>query len=183
MVIVRFFNTVGPRQTGQYGMVVPRFVRQALLGEPITVYGDGSQSRCFTYVGDTVQALIRLAESPAAVGEVFNVGTNREITIRDLAQKIVNLTGSSSPIEYVPYDRAYPSGFEDMQRRVPDVSKLRRTIGYVPHTSLEENLRQVIQHMLAAEPALRERPKVKVERARVKYTTETVAALAGGQGD
>jgi UDP-glucose 4-epimerase len=182
-VIVRLFNTVGPRQTGQYGMVVPRFVRQALQGEPITIYGDGSQSRCFTYVGDTVHALIRLSETPEAVGEVFNIGCDREITIKELAQKIIALTGSSSSIELVPYEIAYRTGFEDMRRRVPDVSKLRRAIGYAPHTSLEENLQRVIQHMLAAEPGLRKRPQVKVERARVTFTTEAVPALAGGQGD
>jgi UDP-glucose 4-epimerase len=177
VVIVRFFNTVGPRQTGRYGMVVPRFVRQALRGEPITVYGDGHQSRCFTDVGDAVRALIRLSETPKAVGEVFNIGNEREITILDLAHKILALTGSASPLQFIPYEKAYDRGFEDMRRRVPDLSKLREAIGYVPHTSLEENLSRIIQHMLAVEPGLRARPLVRTERARVTYTTEPAPRL------
>jgi UDP-glucose 4-epimerase len=172
VVIARFFNTVGPRQTGQYGMVVPRFVRQALRNEPITIYGDGCQSRCFTDVRDTVRALIRLSETPAAIGEVFNIGNAQEITIRELAGRIVTLTGSVSPLQFIPYHQAYDRGFEDMRRRVPDVSKLRRTIGYTPHTPLEENLTRIIQHMLAAEPGLRARPAVKTTHARVRYITE-----------
>jgi UDP-glucose 4-epimerase len=172
VVIVRFFNTVGPRQTGEYGMVVPRFVRQALRNEPITIHGDGSQSRCFTYVGDAVQALMRLAVTPEAVGEVFNIGSEREITIRELARKIIALTGSSSELRFIPYECAYPGGFEDMRRRVPDVSKLRAVIGYAPQTTLEENLRRTIQHMLLDELSLRQRPSVKVEHARITATTE-----------
>lgn len=171
VVIVRFFNTVGPRQTGQYGMVVPRFVRQALRNEPITIYGDGSQSRCFTYVGDAVRAVIRLAETPAAVGEVFNIGCAQEITILELARKIIALTGSNSPIQFVPYDQAYERGFEDMRRRVPDVSKLRATIGYAPHTPLEENLKRIVQHMRALDSEPLRRPLVKTEHARLTYTT------------
>ncbi len=178
VVIARFFNTVGPRQTGRYGMVVPRFVRQALRNEPITLYGDGCQSRCFTAVGDAVRALIRLSETPGAVGEVFNIGSEQEITILDLARKILALTGSASPLQFIPYEQAYDRGFEDMRRRVPDVSKLRETIGYAPHTSLEENLQRIIQHMRAADPALRAHPPpagtrlVKTEHA--SYTTEPV---------
>jgi UDP-glucose 4-epimerase len=179
IVIVRFFNTVGPRQTGQYGMVVPRFVRQALRNEPITIYGDGSQSRCFTYVADAVQALMGLAVDPRAIGEVFNIGTQQEVTILELARKIIALTGSSSELRFIPYDKAYDSGFEDMKRRVPDVSKLRAMIGYAPHTTLEENLRRTIQHMLLDDPALRERPRVKVERARIIATTEVAPRPAG----
>lgn len=181
IVIVRFFNTIGPRQTGQYGMVVPRFVRQALGNEPITIYGDGSQSRCFTFVGDAVRALVRLAETPEAIGQVFNIGAQREISILDLARKILALTGSSSPLEFVPYEEAYSTGFEDMRRRVPDVSKLRHTIGYVPDTSLEENLQRIIQHMLAAEPGLAARPRVQMERARVTSVIEPTPLLAGEQ--
>lgn len=172
VVIVRFFNTVGPRQTGRYGMVVPRFVRQALRGEPLTIYGDGGQSRCFTYVGDAVRALIRLSETAAATGEVFNIGSEQEITILELARKILALTGSASPLQFIPYEEAFDSGFEDMRRRVPDVSKLRAVIGYAPHTSLDENLSRIIQHMLAAEPALAARPLVRAEHARITYSTQ-----------
>ena len=143
-MIVRFFNTIGPRQTGRYGMVVPRFIGQALGGEPITVYGDGQQTRCFTYVEDVVRSVIALAECPAAWGDVFNVGRDREITIDELARRIVELTGSRSPVVHVPYEVAYRGGFEDMRRRVPDVTKLRRTIGYAPDTELEDALRRII---------------------------------------
>src|SRR6188474_3329253 len=130
VVIVRLFNTVGPRQTGQYGMVLPSFVRQALAGQPITVFGDGKQSRSFTYVADVVDALIALASEPRAVGEVFNIGNTGEVTIRQLAERVKNLTGSDSLIQYVPYDQAYEAGFEDMPRRVPDISKVKALIGF-----------------------------------------------------
>ncbi len=143
-VVVRFFNTIGPRQTGRYGMVVPRFVDQALSDEPITVYGDGQQTRCFTYVGDVVRSVITLTETPACWGDVFNVGRDREISMDGLAQLVVDLTGSRSKIVHVPYDEAYRGGFEDMRRRVPDVSRLRRTIGYAPDTGLEEALFRII---------------------------------------
>jgi UDP-glucose 4-epimerase len=143
-IAVRFFNTIGPRQTGRYGMVVPRFVGQALNNEAITVFGDGQQSRCFTYVGDVVRSIIALTETDAAWGEVFNVGRQSEITIADLAQRVVELTGSSSEIVYVPYEQAYSGGFEDLRRRVPDVTKLRQTIGYAPDTPLDEILRRII---------------------------------------
>ena len=146
VIVVRLFNTVGPRQTGQYGMVVPNFVRQALSGQPITVFGDGSQSRSFTYVGDVVDALMRLVDEPKAVGEVFNVGNGQEISILGLAEKIKEMTGSQSEIVKVPYDQAYGEGFEDMPRRVPDITKLQKFTGYEPKVQLTEILTRVIAH-------------------------------------
>ncbi|HEY0876053.1 MAG TPA: NAD-dependent epimerase/dehydratase family protein [Vicinamibacterales bacterium] len=145
VIIVRLFNTVGPRQTGQYGMVIPNFVRQALAGQPITVFGDGSQSRSFTYVGDVVRALIALIDEPKAVGQVFNIGNGAEITIGDLAEKVRTLTGSNSEIVRIPYDQAYESGFEDMPRRVPDISKVANLVGYAPTVHLDEILDRVIE--------------------------------------
>jgi UDP-glucose 4-epimerase len=150
VVVARLFNTVGPRQTGQYGMVIPNFVKQALAGRPITVFGDGSQSRCFTDVSDVVGGLIDLSENPKAVGEVFNIGSNNEITILDLAKKIKALTSSASDIVFIPYDRAYEEGFEDMQRRLPDTSKLRELTGYQPAHSLEQTLHRVIDYFSKA---------------------------------
>ena len=147
VVIVRLFNTVGPRQTGQYGMVLPTFVRQALSGHPITVFGDGTQSRSFTYVSDVVDALIALASERRAVGEVFNVGNTGEISIADLAARVKTLTCSDSPIQLVPYDQAYEAGFEDMPRRVPDISKLRALIGYEPKVELDEIILRVIEYI------------------------------------
>jgi UDP-glucose 4-epimerase len=144
VIVVRLFNTVGPRQTGQYGMVVPSLVRQALAGEPITVFGDGTQSRSFTYVGDVVRAMVALINEPRAVGQVFNIGNGREISIADLAERIKEKTGSQSPIVKIPYDRAYEAGFEDMPRRVPDISKIRALIGYEPQVELDEILTRVI---------------------------------------
>jgi UDP-glucose 4-epimerase len=144
VIVVRFFNTVGPRQTGRYGMVVPNFVRQALDGKPITVFGDGSQTRCFTYVSDVVWALSKIVTEPAAVGEVFNLGNAEEVSIRELAERVKALTGSHSPIVNIPYDEAYEAGFEDMPRRVPDISKVRKLIGYEPRVPLDEILKQVI---------------------------------------
>ena len=146
VVIVRLFNTVGPRQTGQYGMVLPTFVRQALSGHPITVFGDGLQSRSFTYVSDVVDALIALSSEPRAIGEVFNIGNTGEISIGDLAQRVKTMAGSDSPIRLIPYDEAYEAGFEDMPRRVPDISKLRALIGYEPRIALDEIIRRVIDH-------------------------------------
>jgi len=151
VIITRLFNTIGPRQTGQYGMVVPRFVEQALAGCPLTVHGDGTQSRSFTYVGDVVDALITLAEEPRAVGEVFNVGNTHEITIRALAERIKAKTESASPIVLVPYDEAYDAGFEDMPRRVPDLSKIRALVGYEPRVQLDEILDRVIRHIRTTE--------------------------------
>jgi UDP-glucose 4-epimerase len=147
VTILRFFNTIGPRQTGRYGMVVPRFVRQALDGVPITVYGDGRQSRCFTDVEDTVRATIALSVAPAAVGEVFNVGTTHELTIRALAERVRALAGSDSPIVLVAYEEAYQPGFEDLRRRVPDIRKAERVAGYRPRVSLDETLGRVIEHL------------------------------------
>jgi UDP-glucose 4-epimerase len=145
-IVVRLFNTVGPRQTGQYGMVIPTFVKQALAGRPITVYGDGKQSRCFGYVGDIVGALIGLMENEDAVGKVFNIGSNQEITILDLAQRVKELTQSSSEIVFVPYDEAYEEGFEDMPRRVPDISKVRDLVGFQPKMDLDGILKTVIDY-------------------------------------
>ena len=143
-IIVRLFNTVGPRQTGQYGMVVPTFIKQALTGRPITIHGDGSQSRCFADVSDVVRALVALMDHPGAVGEVFNIGSNEEVTIRRLAERVKALTGSDSEIVHVPYEQAYGEGFEDMPRRVPDISKVERLIDYRPTKSLDEILQGVI---------------------------------------
>jgi UDP-glucose 4-epimerase len=146
IVIVRLFNTVGPRQTGQYGMVIPTFVRQALAGQPITVFGDGGQSRSFTYVGDVVRAVVALLGEPRAIGQVFNIGNGHEITIGDLAERIRALTGSRSEIVRIPYDEAYEAGFEDMPRRVPDISKVKALVGYSPTVELDEILKRVIEH-------------------------------------
>ena len=146
VIIVRFFNTVGPRQTGQYGMVIPNFVRQALAGEPITVFGDGKQSRAFTHVADVVGALLKLVEEPKAIGEVINIGNIQEVTIEALAVRVRELAGSESPIKYIPYDEAYESGFEDMPRRVPALAKVERLIGYRPKHDLDDILVQVIDY-------------------------------------
>ncbi len=147
VVVVRLFNTVGPRQTGRYGMVIPNFVKQALLGRPLTVFGDGTQSRCFTYVSDVVGQLVALAGEPRAVGEVFNVGNDREeVTVLDLARRVKARAGSKSEVVLVPYDQAYEEGFEDMQRRVPDLGKLRALTGYEPKVHLDEILDQVIAY-------------------------------------
>jgi UDP-glucose 4-epimerase len=147
VVVVRLFNTVGPRQTGRYGMVIPNFVKQALLGHPLTVFGDGSQSRCFTYVSDVVGQLVRLAEHEGAVGHVFNVGNDREeITMLELARRVKERTRSKSEIVIVPYDKAYEEGFEDMPRRVPDLGKLRALTGYEPKVHLDEILDIVIAY-------------------------------------
>jgi UDP-glucose 4-epimerase len=143
-IVCRFFNTVGPGQTGRYGMVLPTFVSQALRGSPITVYGDGEQSRCFAHVRDVVDATIRLLNSPSAVGEVFNIGTDREVTIRELAETVKASTGSSSDIVQVPYDEAYAKGFEDMRRRVPSLEKLEATIGFRPSISLDVIIADVV---------------------------------------
>jgi len=150
VVIVRLFNTVGPRQTGQYGMVLPTFVRQALAGNPITVFGDGTQSRSFTYVGDVVEALTRLAQEPRAIGQVFNIGNIGEVSMMELAEKVKSMTRSSSPIQIIPYDQAYEAGFEDMPRRVPDISKIREMIGYEPKLDLDQIIHTVIEHIRAS---------------------------------
>jgi UDP-glucose 4-epimerase len=142
--IVRLFNTVGPRQTGRYGMVIPTFVKQALSGRPITVYGDGKQTRCFGYVGDVIGALIRVIDRSESVGQVYNIGSNEEISILQLAEKVKQLTNSNSEIVFVPYDEAYEEGFEDMPRRVPDISKINKLVGFRPEMSLEGILQSVI---------------------------------------
>ena len=147
VIVVRLFNTVGPRQTGRYGMVLPNFVKQALDNAPITVYGSGAQSRCFCDVRDTVEALVRLMDSERAVGEVVNIGNTEEISIGDLAKTVKQRTGSSSPITYVPYDQAYEPGFEDMMRRVPSVEKLERLTGFRPETRLEEIIDRVSRYL------------------------------------
>ncbi len=144
IVVVRLFNTVGPRQTGRYGMVVPRFVAQALADEPITVYGDGTQSRCFAHVSDVVEALSRLLGHPGAIGQVINVGNDEEVTILSLAERVRILAGSKSPIRLVPYNQAYTAGFEDMQRRVPALGKVRDLIGLRPTRDLDQILRDVV---------------------------------------
>jgi UDP-glucose 4-epimerase len=147
VVVFRLFNTVGPRQTGRYGMVIPNFVKQALRGEPITVFGDGTQSRCFTYVTDVVDALVKLAEHPGAVGQVLNIGNDHEeISILELAQRVKERTGSKSPIEMIPYAEAYEEGFEDMPRRVPDLTKIRTMLGYEPRVHLDEILDRVAEY-------------------------------------
>lgn len=145
-VVVRLFNTVGPRQTGQYGMVIPSFVRQALKEQDITVYGDGAQSRCFTHVQDVVGGLMKLIEHPKAVGEVYNIGSGNEVTILELAERIRSLTQSRSQIVFVPYEKAYEEGFEDMLRRVPSIEKINQLVGYEPKHSLDEILHSVIEY-------------------------------------
>jgi len=146
-VIVRLFNTVGPRQTGSYGMVMPRFVTQALKNEPLTVYGDGKQSRCFIHVSDVVNALIKLIEEPKAVGEVFNVGSQEEISIEQLAKKIIESTKSRSKIKYLSYKSAYEEGFEDMQRRVPDTTKINKLIGFKPTYNLTGIIKDIVGYI------------------------------------
>ena len=142
-VVVRLFNTIGPRQTGHYGMVVPTFIRQALAGEPITVFGDGGQSRCFGWVGDVAHALIRLSDHPDAVGKVFNIGNDEEVTILELAERVKKITGSASPIQLISYDAAYEFGFEDMRRRIPNLQRIHKLIGYKPTKCLNEMLQAI----------------------------------------
>jgi UDP-glucose 4-epimerase len=143
-IVVRLFNTVGPRQTGAYGMVIPRFVQQALRGEDITVYGDGTQTRCFCHVHDVVDGLIRLLEDPKAVGDVFNIGSQEEVSINELATMIIGITGSRSRVVHIPYDEAYEEGFEDMRRRHPDISKINALTGWRPTRTLEQIIGDVI---------------------------------------
>ncbi len=146
VVIGRLFNTVGPRQTGQYGMVLPNFVQSALLGKAIYVYGDGNQTRSFAHVRDVVDAMIKLMEMPEAEGEVFNIGNDDEITINELAMKVKSIVGSNSPIEHIPYEAAYGPGFEDMERRCPDISKLRSWIGYEPRYNIDMIIQSVVDY-------------------------------------
>jgi nucleoside-diphosphate-sugar epimerase len=166
VVIVRLFNTVGPRQTGRYGMVLPTFVRQALAGVPLTVYGDGAQSRCFCHVEDAVEALARLTLHRGAVGEIFNVGSEREITILGLAELVRSMARSASPIRFVPYDQAYEEGFEDMPRRVPDIAKLKQLIDFRPAQSIEDIVASIIEYQRAEAAARRTAgPQLVLEQA------------------
>ena len=151
-VVGRLFNTIGPRQTGRYGMVVPNFVRQALAEQPITVFGDGSQQRCFCHVADVVRALADITERDDAFGRVFNIGSNEEVSIRELAERVRELTGSSSEIQLVPYEEAYQAGFEDMVRRIPDLTKIKDTIGWAPTKRLAEILEDVVANQRAGAP-------------------------------
>jgi UDP-glucose 4-epimerase len=144
-VVVRLFNTTGHRQTGAYGMVLPRFVDQALRGEDLTVHGDGSQSRCFCHVADVVEAVLGLLDDPRAEGEVFNVGSTEEVSIRDLAERVIRISGSSSGIRYVPYEEAYADGFEDMRRRVPDISRIGSLTGWSPKRTLDEIIAEMVE--------------------------------------
>ncbi|NVM24871.1 MAG: GDP-mannose 4,6-dehydratase [Desulfobacterales bacterium] len=146
IIIGRLFNTVGPRQTGQYGMVIPNFVQKALIGKPITVYGDGSQSRSFTYIADVIDALTKLMAEPKAVGQIFNVGNDEEVTIMDLALMVKEMTGSSSEMEYISYEKAYGPGYEDMQRRCPDITRLKNLIHFEPNTDLRGIIQSVIDY-------------------------------------
>jgi UDP-glucose 4-epimerase len=161
-VIARLFNTVGPRQTGAYGMVIPRFVAQALADEPLVVHGDGKQSRCFLHVRDAVGAIAKLMEHPGAVGQVFNLGSQEEVTIDELAKRVIRLTGSRSAIQYVPYEEAYEEGYEDMPRRVPDISKIRALIGFEPTVGLDAIIRSVVEGG--------RRPRAAVKRGRRRPT-------------
>lgn len=150
VVVVRLFNTVGPRQTGRYGMVIPNFVKQALMGHPLSVHGDGSQTRCFTYVSDVVEGLLRLAGHDGAVGRVFNIGNDREeVSILELARRVKARTQSTSEIQTIPYSQAYEEGFEDMQRRVPDLSRIRALVGYEPQVHLDQILDRVIEYFMS----------------------------------
>jgi nucleoside-diphosphate-sugar epimerase len=160
VIVVRFFNTVGPRQSDRYGMVIPNFVRQALAGEPIIVHGDGSQTRSFTWVGDVVSALLGLVDEPRSVGQVFNIGNGAEVSIRELAEKITAMTGSDSQIRFVPYHEVFGHSFEDMSRRVPDISKIQQLIGYRPKVHLDEILERVIGYWEAQLPAAERRVRV-----------------------
>ncbi|MBM3251222.1 MAG: NAD-dependent epimerase/dehydratase family protein [Candidatus Omnitrophica bacterium] len=148
-VIVRLFNTVGPRQTGSYGMVMPRFISQALKNEPITVYGTGKQSRCFLHVKDAVGAITKLIQEPRAIGEVYNIGSQEEVSIEQLAKEVIRITASKSKIKYIPYEEAYEEGFEDMQRRVPEISKINRLIGFKPTYKLTEVIADIIKYLKA----------------------------------
>ena len=149
VTVLRFFNTTGPRQTGRYGMVLPNFVKSAIEGAPLMVHGNGNQSRCFGHVADVVEAMCRLMETPEARGEVFNIGTDQEVTIHGLAKQVIDAVGSSSEIQFIPYDHVYPEGFEDMLRRLPDVSKLDRVTGFRPRLTLRQIIDDILTEMRA----------------------------------
>jgi len=146
VIIVRFFNIIGHKQSSRYGMVVPRFIKQALKNEPLTIYGDGAQRRCFTDVNDAVTAIINLMEIPEALGEIFNIGNSEEISIKDLAMKIKKLTNSNSELKFIAFEEVYGKDFEDMLRRVPDISKIRETVNYEPQVELDTTLKKIIKH-------------------------------------
>ncbi|HKH90290.1 MAG TPA: GDP-mannose 4,6-dehydratase [Gemmatimonadaceae bacterium] len=162
VTVVRLFNTVGPRQTGHYGMVVPTLVQQAMTGKPMTVYGDGSQSRCFGFVKDVVRALVALMERPEAAGQIYNIGASTEISIFELAKRVKDITGSNSPIVLIPYADAYDSGYQDMPRRIPDTSKLRSLVGFAPTTDIDEIVDSVMRSFLARQERSAQRPLVPV---------------------
>jgi UDP-glucose 4-epimerase len=160
VTVVRLFNTVGPRQTGHYGMVVPTLVQQAMTGKPMTVYGDGSQSRCFGFVKDVVQALVALMDRPEAAGQIYNIGASTEISILELARRVKEITKSTSPIVLIPYADAYDSGYQDMPRRIPDTSKLRNLVGFAPTTDIDEIIDSVMRSFLARQERSAQRPPV-----------------------
>jgi UDP-glucose 4-epimerase len=162
VTVVRLFNTVGPRQTGHYGMVVPTLVQQAMTGKPMTVYGDGSQSRCFGFVKDVVRALVALMERPEAAGQIYNIGASTEISILELAKRVKEITGSSSPIVLIPYADAYDAGYQDMPRRIPDTSKLRSLVGFAPTTDIDEIVDSVMRSFLARQERSAQRPLIPV---------------------
>lgn len=159
VIVIRLFNTVGPRQTGRYGMVIPRFVQQALAGDPITVFGDGKQTRTFTHVKDAVWAILRLVDQPKAIGEIFNIGGKEEVSIESLAHLVKEVLQSSSPIVHIPYERAYEEGFEDMRKRVPDISKIQSLIGYEPQFALKDIILDVAEYQKGKTPTLSSRTK------------------------
>jgi len=154
VIVIRLFNTVGPRQSGRYGMVIPRFVQQALAGDPITVFGDGKQTRTFTHVKDAIWAILKLVEHPGAIGEIFNIGGKEEVSIERLAHLVKELLQSPAPIEYIPYERAYEEGFEDMRKRVPDISKIQNLIGYEPKFTLKDVILDVAEYQKGDSPSL-----------------------------
>jgi UDP-glucose 4-epimerase len=160
VTVVRLFNTVGPRQTGHYGMVVPTLVQQAMTGKPMTVYGDGSQSRCFGFVKDVVRALVALMERPEAAGQIYNIGASTEISILDLAKRVKAITKSASPITLIPYADAYDAGYQDMPRRIPDTSKLRNLVGFAPTTDIDEIIDSVMKSFVARQERSAQRPPV-----------------------
>jgi len=171
VIVARFFNTVGPRQTGRYGMVLPNFVRQALEAKPLTVFGSGKQTRCFCDVADCVEAVLRLIVSDEAVGNVVNIGTDEEVSIEELANRVKQRTSSSSEIQYIPYDQAYEPGFEDMARRVPALEKLEVLTGFRPATPLDTIIDRVVAHHCARRPIKSPRPKVRGKSRQARATT------------
>jgi len=176
VIVVRFFNTVGPRQSSRYGMVLPNFVKRALEGAPMTVHGDGTQTRSFTWVGDVVSAMVKLVNEPTAYGEVFNVGNGAEISIKELAEKVKAMTRSRSPIEFVPYTAVFDDSFEDMPRRVPDISKIRRMVGYSPTVHLDEIIANVVAYWQVERSSSVATPRRATSRA-AHVTHNTVAAV------